>query len=628
MSNELEQVRTQAHAYAQRAFLAERLCERYRRAFLQMLQESFTDLDTTITRLLDALATTLNVDRVGLWLFDKGETEIRCARQHPRQESKNIGPTTLKRDEYPEYFAAISQHLTLAITDATTDPRTRELLARYLLPLGISAMLDVPVRTFGSCIGILCHEHTTGLREWTLEDQHFAAGVATQVALAYERDRVKRMQEKLLHRSLIDQETLLPNYLHFENDVGDRLEAATASIAVVVARTDQHRLLAQTYGRKESITLLQLIVARLSSHLPNNARMARIASEEFALLIESASPQTLVANIAYWTSALRKPLTAGKQRIFLTLSTGFAVCETSVKLTAEQLITNARLAMQQARLDGGARTVPFVQAMRERLENRLQIEQELRSGMARHEFVLHFQPIVNLQSMRCIGAEALLRWQHPSRGLLSPDEFMSVAMESGAILELGRQTLRAACQGLVRIREQTQNPELTVAVNMSAAELLASDTAYLARAELRRAGLPPTALILEVTETSLLDDLDTAAMMLRSIRSSGIRISLDDFGTAFSSLSWMHTLPIDSVKIDRGFVEGIPNNPHSVTLVRAITDLSRAFDREVIAEGIETEQQLIAIREMGITMGQGFLFAKAKPSECYTRKWIERLGKE
>jgi EAL domain-containing protein (putative c-di-GMP-specific phosphodiesterase class I) len=282
--------------------------------------------------------------------------------------------------------------------------------------------------------------------------------------------------------------------------------------------------------------------------------------------------------------------------------------------------------MHQAQIEGGARTLPFVPAMRERLGQRLRIEQELRRGIVAQEFVLHFQPIMDLQSLRCIGAEALLRWQHPSRGLLSPDEFMSVAVESGAILELGRQTLRAACQGLVRMRQQTQNPDLTISVNMSASEILASGTAELTRAELTRAGLSPDALTLEVTETSLMDNLDDATTTLASLRSSGIHVSLDDFGTAFSSLSWMHVLPIDSIKIDRGFVEGIPHNPNSTTMVRAIADLARAFNREVVAEGIETEQQLSAIRAMGISRGQGFLFSKAEPCESYTQQWFERLG--
>jgi diguanylate cyclase (GGDEF)-like protein len=492
-------------------------------------------------------------------------------------------------------------------------------------------MLDVPVRAFGRCIGILCHEHIEGRREWTIEDQNFAAGVATQVALAFERDRVKRTQEKLLNRSLIDQDTQLPNYLHFENDVSDRLESATAPVTVVVARSDQHRLLANTYGRQESIALLRAAVARLKSHLPTNAKMARIAQDEFALLLGTRSfnesTSAMVGDILQWTLALQEPLTAVDEAIYLTLSSGFATSDQPDICTAEQLIADARLAMQQARHEGGARTLPFRPAMRERLENRLQIEQELRRGIVAQEFLLHFQPIMDLRTLQCVGAEALLRWQHPQRGLLSPDEFMSVAVDSGAILELGRQTLRAACQGLVRMRKQTQNPDLTISVNMSAPEILASGTAELARAELIRAGLPPNALTLEVTETSLMDDLDSATAMLSSLRSSGIQVSLDDFGTAFSSLSWMHVLPIDSIKIDRGFVEGIPHNPNSTTMVRAIADLARAFNREVVAEGIETEQQLRACHEMGISRGQGFLFSKAEPCESYTQQWFERLGR-
>jgi diguanylate cyclase (GGDEF)-like protein len=629
MSQELDEARAQLAACEQRAVLAERQCERYRLAFLQVLHEPYVNFDATVARLLDVSATTLAVNRVGFWMFDDEGASIRCTHQYQQQPLKVSVSDTLRRNDYPKYFASVSEELTLTIADVSSDPRTRELLDGYLKPLGVTAMLDVPVRAFGRYIGIICHEQTGERRDWTSEDQHFAACVATQLALAFERDRVKRTQAKLMRRSLIDKDTQLPNYPHFENEINQRLEGGKKAITVVVARGDQHRLLANTYGRQQSIALLQSAVGRLGGSLPDKALMARIAPDEFALLIEHAISQSssqTIEDIADWTSSLRDPIVAGDQQIYLTLSVGFTGCDIGAKCTAELLIADARLAMQQARQEGGARTLAFVPAMRERWEQRLKIEQELRRGMTAQEFVLHFQPIMDLRSMRCVGAEALLRWQHPTRGLLCPDEFMAVAVESGAILELGRRTLRAACQGLVRMRAQTQNPDLTVSVNMSAPELLATGTAELARAELDRAGLLPSALKLEVTETSLLDDLASATTTLTAIRSSGIHVSLDDFGTAFSSLTWMHILPIDSIKIDRGFVEGIPHNPNSTTLVRAIADLSRAFNREVIAEGIETEAQLEAVREMGITLGQGFLFAKAEPSECFTREWIEHLG--
>jgi diguanylate cyclase (GGDEF)-like protein len=629
MSRELEKARAQLAASEQRAALAESQCERYRQAFLQVLREPYVNFDATVARLLDVSARTLDVNRVGFWMFDDEGASIRCTHQYQQHSARVSVADMLRRDDYPEYFASVAHELALPIADVSTDPRTRELLVDYLKPLGVTAMLDVPVRAFGRYIGIVCHEHTAGLREWTTEDQHFAACVATQVALAFERDRVKRTQAKLMRRSLIDKDTQLPNYAHFENEINERLEDGKVAITVVVARGDQHRLLANTYGRQQSIALLQSAVGRLGGSLPDKALMARIASDEFALLIEHAvsqPPSQTAEDIADWTTSLRDPIVAGDQQVYLTLSVGFTTCNVAADYTAELLIADARLAMQQARQEGGARTLLFVPAMRERWEQRLQIEQELRRGMVAQEFVLHFQPIMDLRSMRCVGAEALLRWQHPTRGLLGPDEFMTVAVESGAILELGRRTLRAACQGLVRMRAQTQNPDLTVSVNMSAPELLAAGTADLARAELDRAGLSPSALKLEVTETSLLDDLASATTTLTSIRSSGIQVSLDDFGTAFSSLSWMHILPIDSIKIDRGFVEGVPDNPNSTTLVRAIADLARAFNREVIAEGIENERQLVAIRDMGITLGQGFLFSKALPSEDYTREWIERLG--
>jgi diguanylate cyclase len=208
---------------------------------------------------------------------------------------------------------------------------------------------------------------------------------------------------------------------------------------------------------------------------------------------------------------------------------------------------------------------------------------------------------------------------------LSPGDFIAIALESGAILELGRQALRSACEGLARIRAQLQDPAFTVSINMSSPEVLAPGMADSLAAELHRVGLFANALTLEVTETAILADLDHASAVLRKVKALGLRVSLDDFGTAFSSLSWLHRLPIDTVKIDRSFIEGIPQNPASIKLVRAIADLARAFERTVVAEGIETEQQLRTLREMGVGYGQGFLFAPALAADAFTRDWLAQL---
>jgi diguanylate cyclase (GGDEF)-like protein len=620
----LQQATARAEANERRAALAENRCERYRGAFLQVLQEHFTDLDATVTHLLEVLAVTLDVDRVGFWTFDHDEKLIRCSHHYQRRAPKNSTPIVLHANEFPNYFAAVSECLMLPIADAQHDKRTKELTASYLKPLGVGAMLDVPVRAFGRYVGVLCNEHLGGLREWSAEDQHFGAAVATQVALAFERDRVRRTQQKLLQRSLFDMDTQLPNLVNFENEVGDRLDADNAQVVVAVARVDQYKLVADTLGRDQSIALLRLVAERIAKHLPTEAKLARIAADEFGIAI-SSSPEKFAADLTRWLAGPRDPLMLGEERIFLTLSIGFAGAQTGAS-NAEQLIADAGLAMSQARQAGGARTVEFDRSMRERVENRLLAEQDLRRGLAAREFEVYFQPIVDLATLQCVSAEALLRWCHPTQGLILPGDFIATAIESGAILELGRQALRSACEGLARIRAQTQNPEFKVTVNMSAPEVLSPGMVELVHAELNRLGLFANSITLEVTETALITDLDQASAALNKLKASGVRISLDDFGTAFSSLSWLHKLPIDTVKIDRGFVEGIPASTSSTTLVRAIADLSHAFHRDVVAEGIETEQQLLALRDMGVKSGQGFLFAHAEPPERFTKEWLQQLA--
>ena len=620
----LQQATARAEANERRAALAESRCERYRGAFLQVLQEQFTDLDSTVTHLLEVLAVTLDVDRVGFWMFDHAERLIRCSYHYQRRAPKNSTPIVLRASEFPNYFAAVSECLMLPIADAQHDRRTKELTASYLKPLGVGAMLDVPVRAFGKYVGVLCNEHLGSVREWSAEDQHFGAAVATQVALAFERDRVRSAQQKLLQRSLFDMDTQLPNLVNFENEVGDRLDADDAQVVVAVARVDQYKLVADTLGRDQSIALLRLVAERIAKHLPPEAVLARIAADEFGIAISSSS-EKFASDLKQWLAGPRDPLLLGEERIFLTLSVGFAAGQTGT-VGAEQLIADAGLAMLQARQSGGARTVEFEQSMRERVENRLIAEQDLRRGLAAREFELYFQPIVDLQTLQCVSAEALLRWRHPQMGLLCPSGFIATAIESGAILELGRQALRGACEGLARIRAQTQNPEFKVTVNMSAPEVLTPGMVELVHTELDRLGLFANSITLEVTETALITDLDQASAALNKLKASGVRISLDDFGTAFSSLSWLHRLPIDTVKIDRGFVEGIPTNSNSTTLVRAITDLSHAFHRDVVAEGIETKQQWLALRDMGIKWGQGFLFAHAEPAERFTQEWVRQLA--
>jgi diguanylate cyclase len=621
MSTHFQQVLDQSQRREQGVSDVEHRCHRYRQAFLLMLHEPFADLDSTLNRMLQVLATTLDVDRVSFWVFTDGREAIRCAYQYDRVTSAAGTPVLLSKRDYPNYFGAVEKQLVIAVDDAMQDRRTSELAETYLTPLGISSMLDVPVRAFGRYVGVLCHEHIGLPREWTAEEQHFASGVATQVALAHEREHAKRAQQVILQRSLHDEESQLPNCAHLDSKLRECLDRGEKSASLAITTVDQYSYVQGALGAQRMQELVLRFARQLTSVSPPGAFVARTAPNEFALLLTGVARESLPKVFGDWVAALKVPLSTAEQKFFLTLSTGYSHCEVSHVRTAEALRTEAQLAALEAKAQGGDRIRSFATDIRDRLLARARLEQDLRRGLEAKEFELYFQPIVNLNNQRCISVEALLRWNHPQRGLLSPGDFMSVAMESGVMLELGRRVIRHACEGVVQLRAQTGIRHLGLCINLSASEILLPGTSEVIEVELKRSGLPGAALVIEITESALMMDLDRAGEALEELRASGVRVSLDDFGTAYSSLSWLRQLPIDCVKIDRGFVAGIAHDRRDLAIIRSIVGLTRALEQTVVAEGIESTAQLELLQELGVEYGQGYFFAPPEPTARFATKW-------
>ena len=596
---------------------AERRCADYRRAFQLLLDEPFDDLDKTIDRMLKILAATLDVGRVSFWTVDTNYTFIRCEHVFSVDSARPLGPTLLKRTDCPIYFDTLCQQLVIAADDACEDPRTCELAASYLEPLGVHSLLDVPVRAFGRYVGVLCHEQFGSRREWTREDEHFVSGVATQIALAYERDRAKRAQEKLVERSLRDEESQLANRAHLEQALEAYLQNPARAGAVLLISADQHSFVASCLGSRRMQVLLRQFASRLTIAGPEGTLVARIGTNQFAMLLRGVEEWELRRILTQINGSLTTPLVSEGQRLFFTLSGGYSLIDSEVEQDAETLLTEAQMACHEARAAGGDRASPFTAEMRQAMRGRISLEQDLRRGLDAQEFDLHFQPIVPLVKGGDLSLEALLRWRHPRLGLLAPADFIQVAVDSGVILELGRRVLGAACAALSKIRLQKGLEQLGMTVNMSAPEVLMPGTAEAIQMELLRNGLPARALTIEITETALIIDMDRAATAIAEIRELGVKLSLDDFGTAYSSLSWLRKLSIDKVKIDRSFVAGIEHDPKDLAIVRSIVELTRAFERDVVAEGVENANQLRILRELGVDHAQGFLFARPEPIEKF-----------
>jgi EAL domain-containing protein (putative c-di-GMP-specific phosphodiesterase class I) len=292
-------------------------------------------------------------------------------------------------------------------------------------------------------------------------------------------------------------------------------------------------------------------------------------------------------------------------------SIGIAPFGPDAERTAEQLLVEADLAMYRAKGRGGGQVETFDEEMRARLATRMEVEAELREALDRDQLVVHYQPITALPDGAPVGCEALVRWQHPERGLLAPGHFIPVAEESGLISELGAWVLKEACRQAQAWR--TRGRQLHVSVNVSPVQLLRDDVVTLVREVLAETGLPPQLLYLEVTETSLIEDAATIAPALQTIKDLGVKIAIDDFGGGSSSLSYISLLPVDVIKIDRLFVSGLPDSSDDRAIVAAVISLCEELALTVVAEGIETDRQHWELRELGCRLGQGFLYSKPRP---------------
>ena len=295
-------------------------------------------------------------------------------------------------------------------------------------------------------------------------------------------------------------------------------------------------------------------------------------------------------------------------------------------VNADLLIRDADAAMYRAKERGRARCELFDEEMRASALRRLEIERELRHGLEREELALHYQPVVSLRSGEITGLEALLRWQHPDRGLLDPAEFVSIAEDSGLIEPVGRWVQERACRQILEWHEQRPDARpFDVSVNLSARQVAHRDLPAIVAEILARTGLDPVHLRLEITESVLVEESATAKSTLEALSEIGVRLVLDDFGTGYSSLAYLNRFPFDALKIDRSFVEALGIEQERTAIIEAIIGMARALSLDVIAEGVENEAQLSELRRLGCDYAQGHLFSRALPPEQVTRLLGEGL---
>ncbi|MFP5222469.1 MAG: EAL domain-containing protein [Acidobacteriota bacterium] len=428
----------------------------------------------------------------------------------------------------------------------------------------------------------------------------------------------KRFEEQLLHQSLHDALTGLPNRALFTDRLSQAISRCSRQdsfFALLYLDVDRFKVINDSLGHALGDQFLIKLAERLRTCSREADTLARLGGDEFAVISEqvrSLSAATMVAERIL--EEMRAPFIIEGREIYSTVSIGI-ICCTGYCGNAEEVLRDADLTMYRAKSNGKARYEVFDNALHEQAIKLLTMETELRQALARNEFELHYQPIVDVDTGCVMCLEALIRWKHPERGYTPPLDFIPLAEENGLIVPLGWWVLEESCRQLAIFQAKfPRSKPLTMSVNISAKQFAQADLEPKLKVLLQSSGIAPGSLELEITESVIMDRGEAAIGRLEELKSLGLRLFVDDFGTGYSSLSYLHRFPIDMLKIDRSFIREIDATGGHTEIVRAIVGLGRNLGLGLIAEGVETEAQLAVIRTLGCQLAQGYLFSKPQPA--------------
>ncbi|MEJ2346524.1 MAG: EAL domain-containing protein [Gammaproteobacteria bacterium] len=421
----------------------------------------------------------------------------------------------------------------------------------------------------------------------------------------------KKTEARLLSLANYDPLTGLPNRNLFQECLHHALGQARRggqSLALMFLDLDDFKVVNDTLGHAAGDAMLREAAERLKNCVRDTDTVARLGGDEFTLILEGLRrPEDIVGVAQQILGQLSQPFDVRGHEIYSAGSIGITVFPADGN-DMETLLKNADAAMYRAKSHGGGTYEFFTPDLNRRAAERLMLERALRRGIAAGELPVHYQPQMDLRGGRVVGVEALVRWAHPEKGLVLPGEFIPHAERTGLIFALGEQVLRNACSQCQRWRRQGLN-ELQLAVNVSARQFQRRDFADLVRRVLTETGLPASNLVIEITESVLLGEIETRVTLMQELKDMGVHLSVDDFGTGYSSLVYLKRFPIDSIKLDRQFVQHVCVDVEDLAICRAVAAMGRSLDIRVVAEGVETWEQLAVLAELGCDAAQGFVFS-------------------
>lgn len=702
-----------------------------------------SDLNVAIHEITEAAATTLDVTAVSVWFFNKDHTKLICSDHYDRKTDRHSEGMELKADQLEIYTKALAEHRVIAASDVSLDPRLTELVANYLIPKGITSLLDVPIFLGGNTVGVVSHEHYGRPRQWAADEESFSSSIADIISLAIDATERKKIEDNLRIRttamnattdqiSIIDRDgkiefvnpsfenelgyslselegrpikmymasgddeefcaalentvlagepwqgeilavkkdgttvleeltltpvkndagkierligiqrnvtqkklyeqqldhlahhdslTGLPNRLLFNDRLIQCLANAARNktmVAILFLDLDRFKFINDTLGHSVGDLLLQSVSERLQGCIRDADTLARMGGDEFTIILSNISNIEAIETITRRAvDAISAPFKLANRELFVTVSIGVSLYPAD-GTDAETLIKNADTAMYRAKEQGRNNYQFYTKSLNVAALTRMQLEGDLRRAVERNEFVLHYQPIVAIHNGQILGAEALIRWQHPERGLIPPAQFITLAEETGLIMPISDWVLQSACAQNKDWQDKGL-PPISVAVNVSARHFRNDGLVPAVQNALAVTGLSPKYLELEITEGVLMDSMDSVVDILNSLKNINLRLSIDDFGTGYSSLTCLKQFPINAVKIDQSFIRDLATNADDAAIAHAVIAMAQSLKRSVVAEGVETFEQFQLLQSLGCDEIQGYLISRPLPADDFER---------